>query len=205
MDCTKRTFLRMVRSLGCVTCVGAALVSTAQATTVIPLQLAAIEIVDLQDRSHTAWTRLSNRQPPSMDVVLLSFSSDVDLADLAQKNTYHVVRRAWICTDEVFDKAKNLRGDSGVYDDIGYIDAYRESKTPPGEKVSAFNYYVYIDLKSPSPSVDSDVIQYDLRQNPTDVCVDLVGGSPTHKPFASSTLRISKSALIEAVRGAQQK
>lgn len=200
-----KVLLHIARCLVCIVGVGVALTSPVGATDV-SLKLTAVEVVDLQDQPHSLWTRMAYRKPPAIKILKISFSSDIDLVELARQNQYHVGRRASICNGEAFDKAQDLAGDSGVYDRSGYVDAYREIASPVVEKHPPYEYYIYINLEPIWKNKrDSDRIDYDLKEHPADVCIEVRGGVMFGGFFAANTLRISKWKLARAIGNAKRK
>lgn len=130
----------------------------------------------------------------------VTFSSKINLEELAQEHQYNVENVTSICRQSATDQTRRLRGFPSVLDDVGRIDAYRDRNNSTRKRDGLFEYHIYLDLRQ---SGISGFYSYDLIRMPADVCFTVNGskevGFAALHGFVSNTLIVPKERILSAV------
>jgi hypothetical protein len=161
------------------------------------VKLSRVEIVDLKDRADVVW--LSNDQRPSRTLVMVSFTTDVDLLNYVRRYEYNIGTVVSLCNEETIDRSQELQRDPYVYDSAGQIDAYRkDDSSGRGAQSTAGIYHLFLDARPIALAGRSDIFAYDLQLSPKDVCFQLRGGNMLGSKFVSNTAIVPKDMLVDA-------
>jgi hypothetical protein len=164
------------------------------------LNFVSASVVNLQDQSEIEW--LGGDHRPSDELLKITFSSSIDLGEIARRYDYHVSTKIYFCEDGA-DKYKNgIARYSDVYSNQRVV-AY-DMKREAGQRTThqQFLYYLYFDVvRSPSFDVFRKRLPgYDLHRDPRDLCVQVHGGNMLGESYDTNILTIPKDAIASALK-----
>lgn len=133
-------------------------------------------------------------------LVRVTFTSGRDFQALA-RSQYYVGQVTAFCRAGKVDPGRKLQGFSYLYDSGGPIDEYASRNSSSNQGATPNVSHLYFDVEQHGIY---GFKPYDLRNNPEDVCIQLVGykeflGEWPLWRFHSNVLVVPKSMLIAAL------
>lgn len=157
------------------------------------LSLVSIQRTNLQDHPEITW--LSNSPRPSEPLIEILVETSTNLANLAIDYEYNVFPSASTCEHNNSSAPEKIQIIHEIYDSIGPID----SKTPRNHqnKGKKITYHIFAYARSIKTIGYFETKQYNLINNPSDICIKINGGNMLKREFTSNTIYVKKSDISD--------
>jgi len=160
------------------------------------LQFNSAKIVDLHDQKQMVW--LGRDPRPHKALLKIEVTSKQDLQGYL-KFDFNIFPVVSMCDGGKIEHAKGLQTEYGLYDEFGVLAPGRETNAPSSDRLGLHKYFFYVDLRSVKPADDPNVFLYDLKESPSNICVQLNGGTMLEATFVSNVVKIPSTTVTDAV------
>jgi len=128
--------------------------------------------------------------------LVVNFSAERGLYAYAKQYEYNIGNTASFCRRNDIDKARLLQNDPYVFSALGKVDAYRTHD--PSASAGQPTYHVYVAI-TPVQLAGQSTVNYDLRRDLEDICIQLRGGNMVGGKFTSNVIVIPKATIGDAL------
>lgn len=153
-----------------------------------------VRVIDVSSAPKVDNIQLIRGQEVPLIVVYLK--SSVDIRSFVRRYGFTVNSEASVCRGGAVDQVKLFEPYPDIYDTFGPISGNNGVHTSSLREGNAFSYHLYFPVKVTNVE---GVARYDLKENPTDVCILLSGGNEIGMGFRSNTVVIPRRVLSKAV------